>query len=77
MAPMIRSLGPTHAQFTTLIENSPPGSEVLILKLLAIVAEKATLSSEIAESVKKLGKERTISPKFYLAIIGNYTKVCL
>lgn len=76
IAPMVRSLGPTHPQFNELIEKSPVGSEALVLRLLTIVAEKVTLSPEIVESVKTLGRERgAINPKFYLAIIAGCNKV--
>ena len=72
---MIRSLGVNHPKIPLLVESFPEGSDPLVLRVLAILADKGKPPPSLVAVIKNLAKERTLSPRFYVAIMPSCSKV--
>lgn len=61
-----------------MIGDCPPGTDVLMLKVLSILADKGRLPATHIEMIKKLARSRDdVSPRFLMLIVAECDKVRL
>lgn len=74
ITPMIRSLGVSHPKIPLLVESFPEGSDPLVLRVLAILADKGKPPPSLVNVIKNLAQERDLSPRFYIAVLPSCNK---
>ncbi|KAK4701540.1 symplekin, partial [Phenoliferia sp. Uapishka_3] len=75
VTPLIKNLGVTSPKLLQLIEECPPGSESLVLRVLTILADKSRLPKPVVTAVRNLAKKREgLSPRFLIIIVGECDK---
>jgi symplekin len=74
ITPLIRSLGIKHVGIVGLFENFPPGSDLLLLKLVEILADKQKLPNDLVQRIKDVAKTRELDSKLYALIMPDCHK---
>jgi symplekin len=76
VTPLVRSLGPGHAQLLMCLRRFPPGADGLVLRVLRIFTDGgARPSAPLVALVKALVADRDLDVRFLVPIIGEMDKV--
>lgn len=77
ITPLIKTMGPNNSKILNLIQNTTPGAESLVTRILTILTDNGNVPASIANVIKKMASEKDLNPRLLIPVLKDFSKVSL
>lgn len=75
ITPLIKTMGPNNAKTLSLIQNSTPGAESFVLRILTILTEGGSVPPSVSGTIKQMASEKDVNPRLLVPVLRDFSKV--
>lgn len=75
ITPLIRSMGPTNPKTLSLIRNTTPGAESLVLRILTILTDNGVVPPSVSGTIEEMASEKDLNPRLLVPVLRDFSKV--